>query len=198
MPLRSLLKAALFALIAGTTAAYVVVGRATEALESIAWYVLLILFAAEAGWPGHVGGSAVVRAVHALRAVATAAIIVAGVGYLQEREWLDAINTGLWIAVVLLMEAEVRQPAAVAEHRRACAALAAVLYSALALLAAIWAAHGEWLDAADALLWLAAFAVIEIDILTPPHGTGAAPRPVRRIAAETPSRTDRDRAPEDR
>ena len=44
-------------------------------------------------------------------------------------------------------------------------AVAAALYAALALLVGVWAWRGDWLDAWDALVWLAAFAMIELDVL---------------------------------
>lgn len=161
----SAVKAVLFALLAATTATYVFSGRVTEALESSAWYVLLILFGVETGWPGHVARRHALLAMRVMRAVATGAIAFAGIGYVVEREWLDTINTALWIGVILLLEFEVRHAAAVARRRRLYTAAAAALYSGLALLVLLWAARGEWLDAADAALWLAAFGIIEFDLL---------------------------------
>jgi len=50
---------------------------------------------------------------------------------------------------------------------------AAVLYSALLLLVPVWAWRGEWLDAWDALLWLAAFFAIELNVLGRQSGYAA-------------------------
>ncbi len=56
----------------------------------------------------------------------------------------------------------------------ACASLtafgtaAALLYGGLAVMVGAWAWHGEWFDAYDALLWLIAFLVIEMDVLRMP------------------------------
>ena len=44
-------------------------------------------------------------------------------------------------------------------------ATAATLYTGLAVLVPIWGWRGEWFDAYDALLWLIAFATIEMDVL---------------------------------
>ena len=90
-----------------------------------------------------------------------------GVGYIIEGDALDALNTGLWIAVVCLLEFEVRRPQAVARARMAFVGFAGVIYGGLALLVFVWAWRGEWLDAYDALLWLIAFAAIEMDMLAP-------------------------------
>jgi hypothetical protein len=67
--------------------------------------------------------------------------------------------------VVALLELEVRRPPLVARRRRVFTAVAAALYAALALLVGVWAWRGDWLDAWDALVWLAAFAMIELDVL---------------------------------
>ena len=42
---------------------------------------------------------------------------------------------------------------------------AVVLYAALLMLVPVWAWRGEWLDAWDAALWLAAFFAIELNVL---------------------------------
>ena len=113
-------------------------------------------------------------AIRGLRLVAAAAVGAAAVGYAYQREWLDAVNTALWIAVVVLLESEVRSPGAVARHRIWFAGTAAALYSALAALVLVWAWRGEWFDAYDAALWLTAFAMIEMDVLriSPRAATG--------------------------
>ena len=100
-----------------------------------------------------------------VRLVAAAAVAAAAAGYLREREWLDAINAGLWIAIVVMFEWQVRFPAAAGRRRVAFKTAAAVLYAGLGALVAIWLWRGEWMDAYDALLWLAALVVIELNIL---------------------------------
>jgi hypothetical protein len=102
---------------------------------------------------------------HLLRIVAAAGVLAAAVGYLTERAWLDAANAWLWIAVVVLLEVEVRQPAAVARRRESFLIAAVVLYSALLMLVPVWAWQGEWLEAWDAALWLSAFFAIELNVL---------------------------------
>lgn len=158
-------KAAIFALLACNAAIFSFTGTFTEALDAGAWLILLALFELETGhgpWPGTARAA---TALHAVRLVAAAAIGIAAVGYLYEGQWLDAVNTGLWIAVVVLLEFEVRYPDAMARRRTACTALAAVLYAGLAALVPVWAWRGEWFDAYDATLWLVAFATIEINVL---------------------------------
>jgi hypothetical protein len=172
-------KAVIFALLAANAAAYAFFGRPTEALDSIAWFVLLVLFELETAHPQSLRGSAVPALVHAARFVAAVAVAIAAAGYFHEREWLDAINAALWIAVVAVLEVEVRFLAAVARHRRAFAAVLGMLYAGLAALALAWAWQGAWFDAYDAALWLAAFVAIEINVLeiarAPGYGQVMAP-----------------------
>ena len=137
-----------------------------EALDALAWLVLLVLFELETdfGWGARGGWTA--GAVRGTRLVAAAAVAAAAAGYVREREWLDAINAGLWIAIVVMFEWQVRFPAAgrtaAGSVQNSCAA---VLYAGLGVLVAIWMWQGEWIDAYDALLWLAALVVIEMNIL---------------------------------
>jgi hypothetical protein len=158
------LQAALFALLACNTLYYILAGRFSEALESVAWYVLLTLFLLETLRAQPL--SARLRAAtHFLRILATLSLFASAALYVRENEWLDAANLLLWIAVVVLLEAEIRRPAAVAAHRAAFTATAALLYTALGALVVTWLARGEWMDAWDAALWLTAFGVLELDLL---------------------------------
>ena len=77
------------------------------------------------------------------------------------------MNSALWIAVVLMLEAEVRWPQLVARARKACAVIAAALYTGLGVLVVAWAARGAWFDAYDAALWLIAFVTVEFDVMRP-------------------------------
>ncbi len=104
-------------------------------------------------------------AIRIARLAAAAAVGAAGLGYMSQKEWLDTVNTGLWIAVVVLLEYEVRCPRAVAMHPAAFRLAVAALYTGLAGLILAWAWRGAWIDAYDAMLWLIAFATIEIDVM---------------------------------
>ncbi len=154
----------LIALLACNTIYYIVAGRVSQALDSVAWYALLILFLLETLRTRPLTTRAQTFN-HALRLVATLAIAASAVLYVREHEWLDATNLFLWIAVVALLEIEIRRPAAVAAHRKAYTLTAALLYAALAILVMVWLARGKWMDAWDAALWLTAFGLLEMDVL---------------------------------
>jgi hypothetical protein len=118
-----------------------------------------------AGFASSESARRAVAAIRGLRLAAAAAVGAAAIGYAYQNEWLDAVNTALWIAVVVLLESEVRSPGAIARHRAWFTATAATLYAGLGALVLVWAWRGEWFDAYDAALWLAAFAMIEMDVL---------------------------------
>ena len=155
----------MFALLVVNTGIFLVSGTLSEGLDSIAWLALLALFELETGFGRVLRAGPAIAAVHGVRFAALAAVGAAAMGFLYNNEWLDAANSGLWIAVVVLLEVEVRRPAAVAVHRALFTAAAATLYSGLGLLVLVWLWHGEWFDAYDAALWLVAFATIEMNVL---------------------------------
>ena len=196
-------KAVVFALLACNTGYYLFGGAWTEALDALAWLTLLALFALETGFEGAcprdtlaerpVAGTGAkarcpqttgfasnesarraVAAIRGLRLAAAAAVGAAAIGYVYQGEWLDAVNTALWIAVVVLLEFEVRSPRAVARHRRRFTATAVTLYAGLGALVLVWAWRGEWFDTYDAALWLTAFAMIELDVLRAFRGEAVA------------------------
>jgi len=158
-------KAAVFALLACNTAIFADLGTLGETLDTAAWLVLLVLFEFETGGGDRFQQNRLVPLIHAIRLAASAVIGIVAVSYLFQSAWLDAVNSGLWIAVVVLLELEVRYPRAVESHRAWFTVAAATLYTGLAALVLVWAWREEWFEAYDALLWLIAFATIEINML---------------------------------
>jgi hypothetical protein len=167
-------KAAVFGLLAWNTAIYALSGTASEALDSVAWLTLLAAFELETGVGGRFGEGRVAALLRGIRLAAGAAIFAAGIGYVRDNEWLDAANLALWIAVVALLEFDVRYPAAVSRHRARFTAATATLYCGLAALVLVWMWQGEWFDAYDATLWLVAFLTIEINVLRIPRAPASA------------------------
>jgi len=157
-------KAAIYPLLAANLVLYLLLGRASEVLDAAAWIALLALFEIETAHGGRLT-PATRRLVHLLRLAAAAAVLAAAAIYVIEEEWLDAANAWLWLAVVVLLEIELRHPAAVAQRRGAFVAATAALYAALLALVPAWLWQSAWLNAWDASLWLAAFFAIELNVL---------------------------------
>ena len=157
-------KAAIYPLLAVNLVLYALLGRASEVLDAAAWVALLALFEIETAHAARLTPGRR-RLVHLLRLGASAAVLAAAVIYVAEEEWLDAANAWLWLAVVALLEFEVRHPAAVTRRRGPYVAATAALYAALLALVPAWLWQSAWLNAWDATLWLAAFFAIELDVL---------------------------------
>ena len=155
----------LYALLVGNTLYYAIAGPWTKGLDSLAWFLLLMLFALEtqdAHWLGRPHARSIL---HGLRLIAAAGIALSTIGYVHEGDWIDALNISLWMLVVALLECELRWPARVSQRRQTFTATAIFLYAGIAALIPVWAWRGEWFDAYDAVLWLLAFALIEMDAL---------------------------------
>ena len=81
--------------------------------------------------------------------------------------WVDVINSGVWLLVVLLLEIDVRL-----QQRDRLEGLALrvsnlskyVIYSILLLAAVYWGIKGDFIDFWDAFLWLVAFVFIELNV----------------------------------
>ena len=166
----------MFALLALNTAIFLTSGTLSAGLDSIAWLTLLALFELETGFGQRLRARPAIAAVHGLRFAALAAVGAAAAGFLLNKEWLDAANSGLWIAVVALLELEVRRPATVAVHRARLMAALVTLYCGLGALVLVWLWRGEWFDAYDAALWLVAFVMIEVNVLKTAQRAGVEPR----------------------
>ena len=169
VPRRSLkLEAALVALAAANGVFFALGGSTSKAIDSAAWLVLLILFLAEAHYPAAFAAATRRIAIRAMRFAAALGVFGAALAYIFEGNALDAINTAVWIAVVVLLEAELRWPAGMARAKTLVSAAAIVLYGTLGALVVVWTARGEWLDAYDAALWLAAFGLLELKLIKRP------------------------------
>ncbi len=81
--------------------------------------------------------------------------------------WVDVINAGVWLLVVLVLEIDVRLQE---KNRyeglalRLSYAAKYVLYSLLLLAAIYWGFKGDFVDFWDAFLWLVAFVFIELNV----------------------------------
>jgi hypothetical protein len=96
-----------------------------------------------------------------------AVVDASGLAALKGLAWIDVVNAGVWLLVVLVLEIDVRL-----QERDRYEGLAlrlsnlvkAVLYSALLYAAVYWGIKGDFVDFWDAFLWLVAFVFIELNV----------------------------------
>lgn len=142
-----------------------------EATDSLAWVLLLLLFEWETGRlaAGRLDARAR-RLLHGARALAYLVIVDAAIAYSSAEfrgTWgdLDMWNAWTWIAVTVLLEADLWFP-----HRYGRGAwrlrngAKALLYGALFVYALRWGLEGQWLDGYDASLWILCFFAIELNV----------------------------------
>jgi hypothetical protein len=160
-----------YVLLAANVALYGLHGTPTEQVDTAAWVLLLLLFEWETG--GWTMSSRARLAAHAMRMLASLAVVASCIAYATQGEWLDFANAATWLAVVVALELEVRVPPARRAVHRARRALTSGLYIALASFLVVWlvigldgGGAGAWLDAWDAALWLLAFAAIELNVFS--------------------------------
>jgi len=87
--------------------------------------------------------------------------------------WVDIINAGTWIIVVILLEIDVLLQLASSKRRHVIDILnrsaKSACYSILFAAAVYWGMYGTLLDFWDAFLWLTAFIFIEMNIFKWQH-----------------------------
>jgi hypothetical protein len=132
----------------------------TNALDEVAWLSLLILYELKAN-------ALVVESEETLNKARDALIVIiilVFISYAKSQEWLDAINFLLWIALIALLEVEVRWPDLIFNYPKIYWWSKVSIFTGLIGMVVAWAWHSEWLDMYDATLWIIAFITIESDI----------------------------------
>lgn len=105
--------------------------------------------------------------------------VLAGADGLQAAQrlaWVDVMNAGVWILVVLVLEIEVRlqlRGLLSGNILRLSKYLKFVLYGVLFAAAIYWGVFGRFLDFWDASLWLFAFIFIELNVFEWQHESGS-------------------------
>ena len=96
-----------------------------------------------------------------------AAVDLEGLREIVRLAWVDVINAGVWLLVVLVLEIDVR----LQEHGRLEGLVLKIstiskfiLYATLFLAAGYWSVKGDFVDSWDAWLWLIAFIFIELNV----------------------------------
>ena len=168
-------KTIIFLLLAANAVWFALGQSPSKALDACAWLALLALFVWEADYGDRLSAGRGRLILRGARVVAAIGVMGAMVGYVFEDNALDTVNSIVWIAIVILLETELRFPAFAARMRYALSATAVILYGMLGVLVIVWALEGMWMDAYDAVLWLIAFAMLELAMTKHSAGAAAAP-----------------------
>ena len=148
------------ALITLNAVIYAIIDTLTSAVDALAWLVLLVLYELEAN-----GGAPMAEnTLHRIRNMLIAVIALVFVSYVHDSEWLDVVNSALWFALIALLELEVRWPDKAFKYRQNYWLATVAIFAGLIAMVIAWAWQSAWLDVYDAILWIAAFASIEVDI----------------------------------
>ncbi len=81
--------------------------------------------------------------------------------------WVDVINAGVWLLVVIVLEFDVQlqeRKKLEGAPLKVSNALKVGLYTTLLLAAVYWGINGDFVDFWDAFLWLVAFVFIELNV----------------------------------
>lgn len=141
---------------------YAVVDTVTTAFDAATWLILLVIYELESS------GRKLPLPEPMLEKIRTgliAVIILVFFSYWHDSEWLDVSNSLLWFALIAIMELEVRRQVMVLRNANLFWMLTIAVFAGLIVMAGLWFWQKAWLDAYDALLWIVAFGMIEVDLL---------------------------------
>lgn len=136
-----------------------------EGMDSVGWLMLLGLFE----WETRPRPSTPPRferyALNSLEVLAYSFILYAWTHYAINGQTWDLINASLWLAVVLLIELDIRlRPQHPWRNHPLHMPLKGVLYVGLIIMAIGWSLRGDALNGLDAALWIICFFAIEMNI----------------------------------
>lgn len=154
-------KLAILGLLTLNAVTYGFVDTLTSTADAVTWLILLVIYELETNASQLPVSSA---ALQMLRNGLIGVVVLVFFSYLQDSEWLDVANSLLWFGLIAMLEVEVRWPELANRHAQTLWMLTLAIFFGLFVMAGVWLWHGAWLDAYDAVLWIVAFAFIEVDI----------------------------------
>jgi len=159
-------KLVLYALLTVNIGLFLRHGTLNEALDSLGWVLLLVVFEWETRtldqeylglWEKTV--------IWVLQLVGYGLAINAARVYLVTEEWVDFANATLWLLVCCTIVYDVFVPGEFGSQewklRNRCKIF---LYVCLLVIAVYWGVTSDWLDFYDASLWILCFFMVEMNI----------------------------------
>lgn len=155
-----LFKLGLIALLTINAIIYGLVDTLTSTLDALSWLLLLVIYELETSTSRYFSKAKL----QLIRNGVIGLILLVFVSYWHNSQWLDIVNSLLWLGIISLLELDVRKPKVALRHAALIWSFTITIFLGLFVTAGIWLWQGAWLDAYDALLWITAFAFIEVDI----------------------------------
>ncbi len=139
-------------------------GTLTEAIDTFGWVLLLAIFEFETTSFGIQTDLFNKQLLTFISLVGYSIIIYSAVNYGLEKEWLDLANSIVWILIVMIITYDIYKPSTTEQGLKLRVTIKTILYSLIFLFALKWLIDGELLDFYDAVMWILAFFVIELNI----------------------------------
>jgi hypothetical protein len=169
-----LFKYSVYALLTFNILLFLIYASAYEAIDSLGWVILLATFEYESTALDEVYGSEIEKwTLFGLQCLGYGMATYATWQYFAAGEWVDLLNSVTWLAVCAVLAYDVYAPGDYeGTEWKVRNAIKAVLYSILIAVALWWGYEGTTgdgglvglLDFYDAALWIACFAVIELNV----------------------------------
>ena len=138
-----------------------------KAVDQVGWLLILAVFEWETRSPApDAGGRRILGWPLGTELLGYGFAVFALANYLHDRDWLDVVNSIVWLAISWTIWLDILIPVAVdtPTHRRR-SAIKFVLYAATFVCAVLWGIEGALLDFYDAALWILCFFAIEMNLL---------------------------------
>jgi hypothetical protein len=137
-----------------------------KAVDQVGWLLILGVFEWETRSPAGDGRRRIMGWPLAVELLGYGFAVFALVNYGIDRNWLDVVNSIVWLAISTTIWRDILAPVAIgsAAHRQRNA-VKYMLYAATFVCAVLWGIEGALLDFYDAALWILCFFAIEMNLL---------------------------------
>ena len=157
------LRIAIASLLTLNAVLYALLDSLVAATDAFAWLALLFSFELEtAGLPSSIQE----KSLHKFRNALLIIIGLVTLAYLVTGDPLNFANSILWIGLIGLLEMEVRAPTTVENHSKLYWLASVLVFTGLISMVALSFWLGAVLDGFNNMLWIVAFALIEVDLFS--------------------------------